>query len=143
MGNETIRKLNEYDAFAFAFPLYVEGIPSQLLSCLNEIETAGIKNKNIRVYCMANCGFYEGEQNAVAVEILKNWFIKAGLQWGMAVGLGGGEAMSQMGENKPKGMIKSLLIALEKMKESIVTDKESENIYVTIDFPRWLYKIAG
>lgn len=143
VGKEIIEKIIQHDVLVFAFPLYVDGIPSHLLNCLKEIENAGIKNKKIRVYGISNCGFFEGTQNEIALGILKNWCNKTGFQWGMAVGFGGGGAMSQFGEEKPKGMIKSLLSGLEKMKDSIETGKTAENVYVSINFPRWLYKTAA
>ena len=58
MSPDIIEEFNQFDALVFAFPLYVDGIPSHLLSCLCEIETYGIENKAIHVYAIANCGFY-------------------------------------------------------------------------------------
>ena len=90
---EIIEEFNQFDALVFAFPLYVDGIPSHLLSCLCEIETYGIENKAIHVYAIANCGFYEGKQNRNALHIMQNWCEKVGLIWGQGIGVGGGGAL--------------------------------------------------
>ena len=72
-SEEALLTLNDFDVLVFAFPLYVDGIPSHLLSCLKKIQQSGLSNKNITVYCIVNSGFYDGIQNSNAVEILHNW----------------------------------------------------------------------
>lgn len=56
-----VAALSDSDVLVFAFPLYVDGIPSHLLSCLVQLEQSLAKvNREITVYAVANCGFYEG-----------------------------------------------------------------------------------
>lgn len=132
------------DIWVFAFPLYVDGIPSQLLSCLCQIEKVGLVSKSTMIFGIANCGFYEGNQNAIAFEILKNWCDKLGLQWGMGVGVGGGGGLAQM-TSIPfgKGPKTSLAKAFDTLKNHIESKSTAENIYISIDFPRFLYKLAA
>lgn len=53
--------LTSCDALVFCFPLYVDAIPSHLLSVLVELETF-FKEKQFKsnVYSVVNCDFYEG-----------------------------------------------------------------------------------
>lgn len=44
----------------------------------------------LEVYCLVNCGFYEGHQNKLAIEMMGNWCEKAGIKWGEEVGIGAG-----------------------------------------------------
>lgn len=139
-----ISELQGCDVWVFAFPLYVDGVPSQLLSCLSQIEKAGAANKNIMVFGIVNCGFYEGRQNTIAIEILKNWCHKLELQWGMGVGVGGGGGLAQM-KSAPlgKGPKTTLGKAFCILSSSIQSKTTAQDIYLSVDFPRWLYKIGA
>jgi len=144
INDDFIKCLNDFDALVFFFPLYVDGIPSHLLSCLCELEDIGIRNKNIRVYGVVNCGFYEGIQNDVALEILENWTYKLGLVWGMGIGFGGGGALLGM-KTLPvgKGPKASLGVLFKELAEKIEAKSSSENKYISIKLPRFLYKILA
>lgn len=144
IDDAALLKLMDCDIWVFAFPLYVDGVPSQLLSCLCQIEKTDVVNKNIMVFGIVNCGFYEGKQNSIALEILKNWCDKLGLQWGIGVGIGGGGGLAQM-KSVPfgKGTKTSLGKAFCSLKDKIENKKTGDNIYISIDFPRWLYKICA
>jgi multimeric flavodoxin WrbA len=81
-------------AIVFAFPLYVDGIPSHLLRVLDSIqgEVAVLAPKAV-VYAIANNGFYEGRQNALALEMMRHFCDASGLAWGQGMGAGGGGMM--------------------------------------------------
>lgn len=86
------------DALVFAFPIYVDGIPSHLLNTLVELEEySKLKNtSNTMVYTIANCGFYEGAQNSIAIDMMKNWCKKSNLIWGQGIGTGAGEMIGSI-----------------------------------------------
>lgn len=144
LDNSVLEELVNCDVWVFAFPLYVDGIPSQLLSCLCQIEKMGVTNKNTMIFGIVNCGFYEGKQNAIAIEMLKNWCSKLGLKWGMGIGVGGGGGLAQM-KSAPlgKGPKTSLGKAFCTLTNKIESKETTEDIYLSIDFPRWLYKIGA
>ena len=144
ISDDFIKCLNDFDALVFFFPLYVDGVPSHLLSCLCELEDMKIINKNIRVYGVVNCGFYEGIQNNVALEILENWTHKLGLVWGMGVGFGGGGALMSM-KTLPigKGPKASLGVLFKYLAKKIEEKSSSENKYISINFPRFLYIVLA
>lgn len=146
LNSNEIESLVECNVLVFAFPLYVDGIPSHLLNCIIQLETvfSVLKEKNIRVYSVINCGFYEGHQNKLAIEIMKNWCIKSGLTWGQGIGIGAG-GMLPMLKNVPIGYgpKKNLEKALKQLANNILASTSDETLYITANFPRILYKLAA
>lgn len=143
---ENIEQFMDNECFVFAFPLYVDGIPSHLLHCLLQLETLAKARpqKEIYVYALVNCGFYEGHQNALAIEMMKNWTVKAGLIWGQGIGVGAGGMLTML-KSVPlgQGPMKSLGKALTQFIDTIVNKASQDSIYVTANFPRLLYKFGG
>ncbi|MBR5315820.1 MAG: NAD(P)H-dependent oxidoreductase [Firmicutes bacterium] len=142
---EQLNVLSEADAWVFAYPLYVDGMPGHLLGVLRHLEAANLCNENRKIYGICNCGFYEGEQNEPALDVLRNWTAKCGYIWGGAVGVGGGGAttsLSSMGGfgrflmGSVKGALKSLGVAA-------ATGKTQENCYISILLPRFIYTICA
>ena len=60
ISQEVIEELEKTDIWVFSYPLYVDGIPGHLLSCLVQLEEVRIHNPQTHVYGIVNCGFYEG-----------------------------------------------------------------------------------
>ena len=77
----------------FVFPLYVDSIPSQLLQFLIILGELKDLNHDMMVYCVVNNGFFEGTQNYIAIQQMKNWCAAANLKWGQGVGIGAGEML--------------------------------------------------
>ncbi|MGI6577845.1 MAG: hypothetical protein ACOX1Q_07460 [Eubacteriales bacterium] len=146
LNEEEMEQVAESNALVFAFPLYVDGIPSHLLSCIMQLESflSTIKEKDIVVYTLVNCGFFEGHQTALAIEMMKNWCKKAGLRWGQGIGMGAG-GMLQSVKNVPAGYgpKKDLGEALSKLVKNISERSSGEDIFITANFPRFLYKLAA
>ena len=140
--------LTNAEAIVFACPLYVDGIPGHLLSCLTELErqaqTFLWQEQKPLIYGIVNCGFYEGIQAQYALEVLRNWAAKSGCTWGGGIGVGGGGGLAQMptvkGGHGPKAPVEKALTA---MADIISKGKTQENLYVSVAFPRFLYKMAA
>ncbi len=141
---EVIEELTETDAWVFAYPLYVDGIPGHLLSCLIQLEEARIQNPQIHIYGIVNCGFYEGIQAELALKLLQNWSLKAGFIWGGGIGVGGGGGLAMMPKvesgHGPKAPIEK---ALAELSDLILKKEVRENNYVSVAFPRFLYKMGA
>ena len=146
LSNPDLEQIAECDVLVFAFPLYVDGLPSHLINCLYQMETF-FKTKPTRkmtVYALVNCGFYEGHQNIIALEIMKNWCEKAKLNWGQGIGIGGG-GMLPMLEGAPDGQgpKKNFSKALNTIASNISTDTAADNIFISPNFPRFAYKLGA
>ena len=138
---EEIKELSGCETWIIFFPLYVDGIPSHLVSCLCQMEQIGIQNQNICLYGICNSGFYEGKQNCNALAILRNWCDKMGLTWGMGIGLGGGPAISAMkGVPLGKGPKASLGRAFRTLADAASAHATAENLYISVNLPRFLYR---
>ena len=71
ISEAVIEELAKADAWVFSCPLYVDGIPGHMLSCLVQLEEVHIHNPHVHVYGIVNCGFYEGVQAELAAAVLK------------------------------------------------------------------------
>lgn len=132
------------DVLVFAFPLYVDGVPSHVLHYLTRLEQLFQENNNITVYAIVNSGFYEAHQNQYAIQIMKNWCAKAKLHWGQGVGIGGGGMLLSIRSVPPEaGPKKKLTVVLQQLARNIEEKKESQDCYVTPGFPRFLYKLSA
>lgn len=144
LPDEAKEMLTKADAWVFAFPLYVDGIPGHVLSCLMQIEELQMSMAQVHVYGIAKCGFYEGVQNELALEVLENWCIKNGCTWAGGIGIGGGGSLAQLPKlaygQGPKAPVD---FALHDLAESMLQGKTKENQFVTVGMPRFLYKLAA
>ncbi|MGL5347884.1 MAG: hypothetical protein ACRDA3_11080 [Peptostreptococcaceae bacterium] len=139
-------KMLDCDAIVFAFPIYVDGIPSHLLNTLVELEEhSKLKNtSNTMVYTIANCGFYEGSQNGIAIEMMKHWCKKCNLTWGQGIGTGAGEMIGTI-RDVPLGYgpKKNLGKALDILANNILENQRGKDLFISPNFPRFAFKIAG
>ncbi|MEK4514010.1 hypothetical protein NSS64_01935 [Paenibacillus sp. FSL H8-0122] len=131
------------DVLVLAFPLYYDGIPSHLFQLLVTLEgyLKTEREREIYVYALINNGFYEGQQNHIAVEILKNWCARAGVHFGQAIGQGAGEMLGSM-DKVPlgRGPLKNLGRAMHSLAESIQSRSAGESLLFSPNFPRFAWK---
>lgn len=136
----------ETDVIVFSFPLYVDAIPAHLFKMMADLEQYMHDSppKDIQVYAIVNSGFFEGQQNQIALDIVKNWCLRAGLQYGQGIGQGGGEMVGAM-DNVPlgKGPLKNCGKALKTLAHNIEARTCEENILCSPNFPRFAYHVAG
>lgn len=138
-----ISEIVRSDAVVFVFPLYVDGIPSHMLQFLGELEKRGFSESTV-IYCVINNGFFEGSQNHVAIEQMKCWCCAADAKWGCAVGSGAGE-MQPFIKNVPlgHGPNKNLGNALQKLSERIAELKSSDDILISPNWSRPLWRLQS
>ncbi|MBL4930437.1 hypothetical protein [Clostridium paridis] len=146
LTNDQYRELCHMDVLILAFPLYIDAIPSHLFKMLISLEEYMKKEreKEIYVYAIINNGFYEGKQNRIAFEILKNWCLRSGLKFGQGIGQGAGEMMNFI-EEVPlgHGPLKNLGKAMESLAMSINSKSVGETILFSPNFPRAGWKFVG
>ena len=86
-----LTELKDAQAAVFCLPLYVDGIPSHVLRFMEEMEQFCRENDlHLHIYCIANNGFIEGRQNEPLMQSFEHFCVRAGLNWGGGVGIGGG-----------------------------------------------------
>jgi multimeric flavodoxin WrbA len=139
--------LSQYDAISqsdilvFAFPLYIDSVPSHVVKWLSLFENF-FSNKKIKVFAIINCGFYEGSQSKNAISIMKNWTNKANLIWGQGMGVGAGPMF--FFEKMIKSNGKDIIDGLKRLHAVIFTKGSSEDdIYTIPNVPRFVYKLSS
>ena len=132
------------DVLIFLFPLYVDGIPSNLLKLLVEFEKEKVIKSGSKIYCVVNNGFYEGKQNFLALLHMKNWCKKVNAKWGQGIGIGSGELLPYLKKFKlGQGPLKNLEKILSRFSRNILTLNSDKNIYINPNWPKSLYFIQG
>ena len=144
VSKEVLDKLRDADIWVIACPLYVDGIPAHFLSCLVQLEKEHFEHNKKCLYGIVNCGFYEGIQAETALKILRNWCVKAGGVWNGGIGVGGGGALSMTSGMPPeKGPGAPVYKELSGLADKLLKRESRENSYVSVAFPRFLYKAAA
>lgn len=143
-----LEEVISYDKILFASPLYADCFPSTMLDFMAYFEDF-IKEKNtkkIDMYCIVNCGFLEGSQNKIAINIMKNYCNRLNFNWRFGVGVGGGPFMAGS-KNMPlnsrmKKPIYNAFLALKKDIEN-TSNSEIDNMLVNAKMPKFIYKFSG
>lgn len=137
-------QIQSSEVIVFVFPLYIDSINSHLLRFIIELEKRGFENKNINVYCIINNGLYEGWQNHVASDIMKNWCKSTGLTYGQTLGVGAGEMLPFL-KDVPLGYgpNKDIGIALQELSRNILSLNQGEDLFISPNCPRRFWKIAS
>lgn len=147
------RKMADADSIIFAFPLYIDSIPSHMLSFLHQfdhyLKNDGFTNgkKGPDVYAIINNGFIEGQQNKNAARIMQHFTSSVGFNWRFAVGVGAGEFMRESKQDIPiqSKMKKKVYRAFMKLKKDIESNEVSceKNIFSNPVMPRTLFMFAA
>jgi len=151
--SETLPDILKADTILFVFPLYVDSLPAPLVKIMTLIEQANTvkRARPPKVYAVCNCGFIEAGHTRLALDIMKNFCIRAGLAWGYGIGVGSGGFVLTQSKNmsKGKGPAANIYSAFCGLGESIQAayvengDAEKQNVFVTAKMPRFLYSLAG
>ena len=144
LNDKTKNEIYNSDVLIFIFPLYVDGIPSNLLKLLVNFEKENVVRPETKIYCIVNNGFYEGRQNFLAILHMKNWCKKVNAKWGQGIGIGSGELLPYLKNLKlGQGPLRNLEKTLNILSRNILTLNSDKNIYITPNWPKSLYFIQG
>lgn len=130
------------DALVIAFPLYVDGVPASLYEALERIgERVRAVGAMPRLYVVANNGFYDARQNALAIEMIWTWGDACGLTRGIGVAVGAGEMaqVAPMGQ----GPSTNLGCVFDELADDIALGRGGEMRFVEPNFPRILYRLSA
>lgn len=86
------KQMEAYGQVVLVFPLYVDSLPVTLLNFLKTWEENPPCSKPT-VSVIINCGFFEYQQNHVAVEMVRLFCKQNGLAFGSVLQIGSGEAI--------------------------------------------------
>ena len=142
--DKVFNEIKSATAWVFAFPLYVDNMPSHLLKFLEWLDSERLCTEKRNIYALCNCGFYEGIQTEFAVKVVEFWCNKTGNIYGGSVGVGGGEAFGAL-QNIPVGCGPKTSIdsALSDLATAMQNGNAVENKFVNLNYPRFLYKLGA
>lgn len=140
------QKLQEAEAVVIGMPLYVDGVPAQVLELMEYLYADGSGSLNgLRVYVISNMGFYESRQARILLSIVKNWCAKLGAVYGGGLAIGAGEMMGTL-RNVPmdQGPNKDMGQGIKTIASHIENGTAMEDIYTEpTGFPRGMYRLAA
>ncbi len=102
-----LSELENAQNLVFVTPLYVDGLPSHVLELLQRLEN--LVPKELNVYALLNCGFYEGEQCELGLNMIKIWCNHSHTNFCGGLGLGAGEMHRVLRWNIPIAVISAVL----------------------------------
>ncbi len=127
--------MGDFTEVLLIFPLYADGIPVTLMNFLKTLEQNPPKQKP-RISVLINCGFFEPEQNDIAVKMVRFFCKKQGYPFGSLLRIGGGEAfLTTPLKVFVTRKIKKLAIA--------VSEGKNENLKVTMPITKKMFVKAS
>lgn len=144
--NSLLNDIIKNDKLVIVSPLYADSFPSITLQFLELFGDFLEKNDHskIDVYGIINCGFFEGNQNRTALNILEHFCNRSNLKWQFGLGIGGGEYLSTSTETSP--MSQSLYSALSILRNHIqdLENTKHDNILLNPDkMSASLYRLSA
>ena len=121
-------------------PLYVDGLPSQVIRFLEILEAYQGEPK--QVYLLTNMGLYESSQLANLFSAVKQWCGKCGFEYCGGLGISTGELLGTLMEFIPfnRGATKKAAMGMNRLSNAINMGIALEDIYAEpFAFPRSLY----
>ncbi|MBR5001080.1 MAG: NAD(P)H-dependent oxidoreductase, partial [Firmicutes bacterium] len=140
-GLEALKaKLDEAEAFVIGAPLYVDGLPAQMVKILEELlEKDQDRYLGKPVYVISNLGFYEGTQICHLMDIVRNWCGRMGMVYGGGVAVGAGPLVHAL-KNMPlkKGPNREIGLGLERLAKAMKEGGSVENMFAQTKIPRFI-----
>lgn len=138
------RAIEAADLVLYAFPLYVDQLPSPVIRSLEILAGRGAGRK---LGLIVQCGFPETHQNLPAVEIMGNFAAQAGFHWAGALAAGMGGAVGNRSLEKPAGPVRHIVKALDMAAASLASGgdipEEAAALFGKPMMPKFLYTLAA
>jgi len=142
-NSEMIADILKADTLLIVFPLYIDSLPAPLIKTLMLLEqgaAAAAGSKLPKVYAICNCGFFEAENNRLALDIIRHFCVRSGMSWGYGIGIGAGGFVSSQSKESFGGPMVKINAALGELAKSMKTHCALEqNLFIVPYIPRALY----
>jgi multimeric flavodoxin WrbA len=138
---ELVKMLEDAEKLVICTPLYVDGLPSQLIRLMEEI-TKSYEGERIKVYVLTNMGLYESSQLKNLFGAVKRWCRIMGFEYCGGLGISAGELLGTLfraGDPK-KGATANAAEGIEKLARAIEGKSSMDDTFAEPRmFPKWLY----
>ncbi|NDJ51481.1 MAG: NAD(P)H-dependent oxidoreductase [Chloroflexi bacterium] len=143
-----IQAVKQADLVVFAFPLYVDTLPTLATKALEQIAASRVEPTTPPQFvAIVNCGFPEVEHMALAIEVCERFAKTTGFEWMGALALGGGQAVNGQPLDELGGMMRHAIEALNLAAEALLQDQaipqEAVDLMATPFIPPRLYTMMG
>lgn len=136
-----LKELSDASVIIFSLPLYVDGLPSQMIRLLERFEEEyhGLSKK---IYVLANMGLYESGQLVNLFDAVKTWCGKMGFDYCGGIGVSAGELIGVLMQHLPfRGWpMNRISKGMDALAQAIDGTEKIGDIYSgPVLFPRSLY----
>lgn len=138
---ELLGILEKASAIVLCTPLYVDGLPSQLIRFMEEAERE-YRGAAKKVYVLANMGLYESRQLVNLFEAVRQWCGKMQFSYCGGLGVSAGELIGVLMQYTPFGLgpTKNIAKGIKTLAEAIDRGGTTEDLYAEPHaFPRSLF----
>ena len=138
---ELFRIMEEVSAVVLCMPLYVDGLPSQVIRFMEKAQKE-YKGEPKKIYVLSNMGMYESKQLVHLFESVKQWCTAMNFEYCGGLGISAGELVGVLlpyvsFKYSPMGKITE---GIRKLADRINHKQTGEDLYVEPEgFPRSLY----
>ena len=135
------RELADASSIVLCTPLYIDGLPSQMIRFMEEYEK-GYKGPSKKIYILANMGLYESSQLKNLFSAVRRWCEKMDFEYCGGMGVSAGELIGTLMEHIPfpVGPGKKMAAGMRILAQSVEKGERMEDIYrEPYMFPRSLY----
>ena len=136
-----VKKLEAAPAIVFCIPLYVDGLPSQVIRLMEKFEKEYRGDKK-KIYVLANMGLYESSQLVNLFSAVTQWSRKMGFEYCGGLGVSAGELLGGLMEMIPfgRGPIRKTSEGMDLLARAINSESKTYDIYAEPKgFPKWLF----
>lgn len=138
--------LEETEKIVFCIPLYVDGLPSQVIRFMEYLEKH-YRGGSRKIYVLANMGLYESSQLVSLFTAVRLWCRKMGFEYCGGLGISAGELIGTLKKAVPFRLFPSRKIdqGMNRLAQAVNAGTVIDDIFAEpFAFPRSLYlKIAN
>ena len=139
--NSLVSLLEDVETLVLCMPLYVDGVPSQMIRLMELFEQA-YKGGSKKIYLLANMGLYESCQLQSLFGAVKQWCAKMNFAYCGGLGISAGELLGELMVHVPFrfGATKKAAEGMEQLAKAVNSGSTLSDIFAEpYAFPRALY----
>ena len=132
--------LADAEKIVFCTPLYVDGLPSQLIRLMERMEQTARGGR--KIYLLANMGLYESRQLRSLFEAVRQFCTVTGDAWCGGLGLSAGELVGVLMEHVPfrLGTTRRMALGMARLAEAVAAGERMPALFAEPwAFPRSLF----
>ena len=136
-----VKRLWDAPVIVFCVPLYVDGLPSQVIRLMETFERE-YSGRSKKIYVLANMGLYESSQLVNLFEAVRQWSGRMGFEYCGGLGVSAGELVGGLMDIIPfgKGPTRRISRGMDLLAGAIESGGRTYDIYAGPEgFPKWLF----